>query len=331
MAIETTEPLKGLNTKEGQERQDEIFGFSKSTQEYKLRQALKPATPDIEYVGVTGIGDSKYDKYISSLTQLQDLEDTRARLQPWYDQVGAGIVKGVLLAGTTFLDGTAGLLYGIGTAITEDRLSGLWDNEFSRALNEVNKAADESFLKNYYTKEQSESPWYSAENLFSANFIGDKLIKNFGFTIGAMYSGGVASSLLSATKLPKAIALLTKSTRAAKHITSGLGASISALNESRIEALNNSDEWYKLELVKLQDKYKKRLEDIETYKDLNIYNDLKLEADLAYQETSQQLKVDRAKMGNADMLINMPILLASNLWEFGKFYEIGRASCRERV
>lgn len=42
------------------------------------------------------------------------LSDVRAENEPVIAKAAAGITKGVILAGTTFIDGTVGLLAGIG-------------------------------------------------------------------------------------------------------------------------------------------------------------------------------------------------------------------------
>lgn len=87
----------------------------------------------------TAWGESSFDEGYATEEQFQHLGDIRAENQPWYSQVANGIAKGVLLAGTTFLDGTLGLLVGTGTAISEGRWSGLWDNDFSKAMQSVNE------------------------------------------------------------------------------------------------------------------------------------------------------------------------------------------------
>jgi hypothetical protein len=61
------------------------------------------------------------------------------------------LAKGVILAGTTFLDGTVGLLVGLGTAIAENKFSGIYDNAVSNALKSVNDWAEEA-LPNYYSE-----------------------------------------------------------------------------------------------------------------------------------------------------------------------------------
>src|SRR5574344_1050600 len=97
-------------------------------------------------------GKSMFDETTATEEQFQNLGNIRAENQPWYAQIGAGLTKGAILAGTTFLDGTVGLIFGAGTAIGEDRWSGLWDNDFSKAMQSVNKWSEQA-LPNYYTRE----------------------------------------------------------------------------------------------------------------------------------------------------------------------------------
>lgn len=77
----------------------------------------------------TGLGESIYDPGVATQEQIENLQDYRAEAQPWYAQVGAGLAKGAVLAGTTFLDGTVGLLVGGAEAISRGDISGLWDND----------------------------------------------------------------------------------------------------------------------------------------------------------------------------------------------------------
>lgn len=188
-------------------------------------------------------GESMFDNKTANQADFENLGDVRANNQPWYAQIGAGLAKGAILAGTTFLDGTVGLIFGARTAIDEGRWSGLWDNDFSKAMQAVNEWA-EQVLPNYYTKAEQEQPWY--ENIFTANFLGDKFIKNLGFTVGAFYSGGVTAAGLKATKLPQLIGTIAKSSKAPAMVNTAVGATISAVNEGRIEALNNSKDWFEL-------------------------------------------------------------------------------------
>ena len=289
-------------------------------------------------------GESMFDEPTATEAQFQELGDIRAENQPWYAQIGAGLAKGAILAGTTFLDGTVGLIFGTGTAIGEDRWSGLWDNDFSKAMQSINDWSEQA-LPNYYTRAEQEQPWY--ENIFTANFLGDKFIKNLGFTVGAFYSGGVTAAGLKVTKLPQLIGAIAKSSKAPAIVNSAVGATVSAVNEGRIEALNNSKDWFELHKAQLDDTYRDRIQAIQNrYEDtkgtlvrtregqmvdpayIEYQNAIKKEQE-SYNAALGKLSEDRLKMGNADLLMNIPILTASNIIQFGKLYANGFKTARK--
>lgn len=292
-------------------------------------------------------GESMFDEPTATEAQFQELGDIRANNQPWYAQIGAGLAKGAILAGTTFLDGTVGLIFGAGTAIGEGRWSGLWDNDFSKAMQSVNEWSEQA-LPNYYTRAEQEQPWY--ENIFTANFLGDKFIKNLGFTVGAFYSGGVTAAGLKVTKLPQLIGAIAKSSKAPAIVNTAVGATISAVNEGRIEALNNSKDWFELHKAQLDDSLRERLDAIQAEYEANAgkelvrsgvegnqfvdpayvkYQDAIAREREAYNAALGKLNEDRLKMGNADLLMNIPILTASNIIQFGKLYANGFKTARK--
>ena len=291
-----------------------------------MQEINRTATPRQD-IGFVGVNDSMFDEDITSATQLDNLANTRGELQPWYAQIGAGLAKGVILAGTTFLDGTLGLVLGGAQAITEGRGSAIWDNPFSKAMQSINEWSEEA-LPNYYTDAERNEPWY--ENIFTANFLGDKFIKNLGFTVGAFYSGGVTAAGLKATKLPQIIGAIAKSSRAPAIVTSGVGATISAVNEGRIEALSNSTDWFNLHKTQLDDQHTARLQAIDgMYLDPEMHNRMIAQENANYEATLGKLTEDRLKMGNADLLMNIPILTASNLIQFGRMYANGFKTARK--
>lgn len=292
-------------------------------------------------------GESMFDVPTATEAQFQELGDIRANNQPWYAQIGAGLAKGAILAGTTFLDGTVGLILGAGTAINEGKWSGLWDNDFSKAMQSVNEWSEQA-LPNYYTKAEQEQPWY--ENIFTANFLGDKFIKNLGFTVGALYSGGVTAAGLKVTKLPQLIGAIAKSSKAPAIVNTAVGATISAVNEGRIEALNNSKDWFELHKAQLDDSLMERLNAVQAEYEANAgkelvrsgvegnqfvdpayvkYQDAITKEREAYNAALGKLNEDRLKMGNADLLMNIPILTASNIIQFGKLYANGFKTARK--
>lgn len=281
-------------------------------------------------------GSSIWDKPSVNEEEYQDLADLRAENQPWYAQIGAGLAKGAILAGTTFLDGTLGLLFGAGTAINENRWSGIWDNDFSKAMQSVNEWSEQA-LPNYYTRAEQEQPWY--ENIFTANFLGDKFIKNLGFTVGAFYSGGLEAAgvkglgelaMVGAKRLGAGIKTLKGISKASSIVATGLGSVTSAVNEGRIEALNNSKDWFELHKAQLDDEYNQRLQSIKnTYEGTEMYDQLVIAEQSAYNQALGKLNEDRLKMGNADLLMNIPILTASNIIQFGKLYANGFKTSRK--
>ena len=301
-------------------------------------------------------GESMFDEPTSTEEQFQNLGDIRAENQPWYAQIGAGLAKGAILAGTTFLDGTIGLLFGAGTAINEDRWSGLWDNDFSKAMQSFNEWSEQA-LPNYYTKAEQEQPWY--ENIFTANFLGDKFIKNLGFTVGAFYSGSLEAAgvkglgklaMAGAKRLGAGIKTLKGISKASSIVATGLGSVTSAVNEGRIEALNNSKDWFELHKAQLDDKLRERLNAIQAEYNanagrqfiksgvdgtqlvdpayLNYQKAIAKEREL-YNAALGKLNEDRLKMGNVDLLMNIPILTASNIIQFGKLYANGFKTSRK--
>ena len=94
--------LKGLKSIETLEQE----GLVRPTPVISSREDyIKAASSSLERavpqeVGFVGINDSYLDKDITSITQLDDLANTRGELQPWYLQVGAGLAKGAVLEGT---------------------------------------------------------------------------------------------------------------------------------------------------------------------------------------------------------------------------------------
>ena len=283
----------------------------------------------------TKLGESMFDKDVYSLGEFRDAADVRAENQPWYAQLGAGIAKGAVLAGTTFLDGTMGLLYGGAKAIGDRDVSKLWDNDFSKAMQSINDWSERE-LPNYYTsQEQDASIW---DKLFTANFWGDSFIKNLGFTVGAFYSGGLEAgairglgrlAMAGAKNLGATISTIKNIAQTSQATASILGSFTSAVNEGRIEALNNSREYYKAVASDLLNQHNERLKSIQdNYYGTEMYNALVAQENDNYNKAMTKLSEDRVHMGNVDLALNIPILTISNLIQFGKMYGRGFKTAR---
>lgn len=291
----------------------------------------------------TSWGESMWDDSSANAAEFERLSDIRAENQPWFTKIGAGLAKGTVLAGTTFLNGTLGLVYGIGTAINEGKWSGLWDNDFSRAMDEFNQWSEKE-LPNYYTQDEIDNPM-TLRNIFSANFLGDKFIKNIGFTVGAFYSGGVYSKGLGA--ILKAVKAGTKATAITQQ---GVGSVLSAVNEGSFEALNAANEFEQKYKPAIDDNYRQKIQAIQAEYEANrgkqmvrtgvegnqfidpayikYKQDMERERD-NYNKALAKLQEDKAKVGNTTLLFNIPILIASNIYQFGKLYSKGFNTARK--
>ena len=162
-------------------------------------------------------GNSMFDEEnVIDVSKADTLIDTRAENQPWYAKIGAGLGKLGILAVTTFVDGIGGTIMGLLNMCAEaasGNINSLGDagkafimNPFSEGLQAFNEAS-ESWLPNYYTMEETKNDengeWY--KNIVSANFLGDKFLKNIGFTIGAAASAIVTSGAASKVFVSKGI------------------------------------------------------------------------------------------------------------------------------
>ena len=74
--------------------------------------SLYKPTPVSSGSGLEDYGNSRFDDGLIYNPTQDDITNQRAANEPWYDKIGAGIAKGAVLAGTTFINGPIGLLVG---------------------------------------------------------------------------------------------------------------------------------------------------------------------------------------------------------------------------
>lgn len=214
-----------MNYKEIKELNDSIqSGISKYAQDallaYKINESLKvpqevpmkdyvmnqmydfPSEDITEQRIQSGWGEDRLDKNMVFPGELYNLAENRAQRQKAVSQFANGVFKGVITAGTTFADGVAGTVMGV-LNLGYDAINGNIDswtdvgssfinNPFSAAMHDVQEWS-EKIAPNHYTEYEKNAPWY--KNIFTANFIGDKFLKNVGFMVGAAYSGKLAVGL----------------------------------------------------------------------------------------------------------------------------------------
>ena len=193
------------------------------------------STPAVEFNGnVEGLGLSRLDRNISRPEQLEDLEDTRARMQTPLGKFANAIPRMATQAATVFVDGQLGTLAGIEwqwgqlaagniNSYREFRNARI-DNPLSHELQGLNDKVNEIF-RNYRTVDQRESPWHPG----AANFWADNILANAGFVIGAALSGKVSASaignVMNVSKRKDLFAKITQELKEAGKDVEGLSAS----------------------------------------------------------------------------------------------------------
>lgn len=372
----SVEGMRGLS----QQRQSEIDQFNKGMEQLHWGRSV---TRDVIPIGgaignlvPTEFGESKYDTELAAQDVLsgdKTLNQLRAQEQSGWSKVGNGVLGALSLAGTTFVRGTLGLLYGTGQALNEGRFSALWDNDVNNAMNSWDAFVDEQ-APIYLTKYEEDHPW---KTVFSAGNFSNNLIKNAGFMIGAALSGQVYSgviqglgiankigsgvaSLNAATKTKNAakagyeLAKATMQRQAAGAGTQALVSTMSAIGEGSFEAANNSREYEESQVQTRRSEFEELMNRPETQRELlqqaqsmvslddftviapegqrvidyeghkqavqDAYNSI---VDGRWAEIRAEIHDTALKMGNADMLMNIPILAISNWIQFGRLFRGG--------
>lgn len=331
---------------------------------YNAAEAAPTVVQSPLYNTKTKLGQSYFDQDVYTKGEFEDASSIRGENQPAIVQAINGTAKGAILAGTTAMSGILGIPYGIFSAINNKDFSKLWDNDITRTAQLINDASEE-WLPNYYTKEQLESSWYSPTNLFSANFLFDKVIKNIGFTVGAAYSGGIYTKAINA--VAKGIGALKAMARTGKtfeeaaklgaramqmnaktrFIKSAVGSTFSAVAEGSIEALNNSKDYVDIYRQKVDAHTAEGMNN--AYREFaiaggqfdgegnpildNTPRSVMLQNELtrlqnAKKQAYEEIENTRASMGNADLIANLPILTLGNWLTFGKMYAGGYKAAR---
>lgn len=331
---------------------------------YNAAEAAPTVVQSPLYNTKTKLGQSYFDQDVYTKGEFEDASSVRAENQPAIVQAINGTAKGAILAGTTALSGVLGIPYGIYSAVSNKDFSKLWDNDITRTAQLINDASEE-WLPNYYTKDQLESSWYSPTNLFSANFLFDKVIKNIGFTVGAAYSGGIYTKGINA--IAKGIGALKAMARTGKtfeeaaklgaramqmnaktrFMKSAVGSTFSAVAEGSVEALNNSKDYVDIYRQKVDAHTAEGMNN--AYREFaiaggqfdgegnpildNTPRSVMLQNELtrlqnAKKQAYEEIENTRASMGNADLIANLPILTLGNWLTFGKMYAGGYKAAR---
>jgi hypothetical protein len=187
-------------------------------------------------------------------------------------------------------------------------------------------------MPNYRTQVEQNRPWW--ENLGTANFWADTVIKNLGFAIGAASGAGIVSKGITlGGRLGKWISAATRSARAEGLTNAVVGNTLMALNEGRVEALHNSSDWVKTQEMELKSRVAVELAELEAKYGKNSPEYLQGAARIqdAYDSASKDLEKQRISMGNSIMGLNVPVLMLNNMFMYSKLFSGGANTLRRSM
>lgn len=253
-----------------------------------------------------GASSSRWDSRLPSVDQLmaEDLTADQARgaEQSTFNRIGNALVNNAVIAGTTAISGSIGVLYGAIDALANQELNRLYDNPVNRKMLEWQEAAAQA-APNYYTKGYEESSIW--KKLGTSIFWAD-LIKNLGYTEGMLLPGMGASAVLS--EAPMALQLI--------------GSSLSgAISEASIEALQAKQDKLNLESSQLANEYNKAIRSAKSQEERQLIEQ-------EYNNTLNNMEDDANKAGNYVLGYNMALLTATNSLEWGKLFTRGNKASR---
>jgi hypothetical protein len=150
-----------------------------------------------------GFGSSKYDTSDISISALKEgqMAEIRAQKQGMLDKWSNGITKAAGIAGTSILENTAGLVYGIGAAVGEQDFSKLYNNGFTQSLDEFNNYVAKA-MPNYHTK--AEQDYNLLQKMGTANFWSESALSGAAYMGAAIATGAGLSKFASLGKLARA-------------------------------------------------------------------------------------------------------------------------------
>lgn len=294
------------------------LGYMASDQSYKGRFNLtgpEISLEDSRYRLSSGTWIPKYESYIPGVDNDTRLSRSQGRTEKWMRGLGK-------LAGKTALYGLGGVIqpfYGIYAGVSRGNFNAVFDNDFTRWLDDQDKKMDYG-LAHYYNREERDMNFL--QSMTTANFWSNDFLSGLAFTAGAMlssavYSGaglmnlartgaraGVALARIgkAASDTKKAFGVYLRAARTGQRIGKGLdtlaflGASTSW--EASVEARSM--------LMEAEENFR------QSYR--NAYG-----REVPYEEL-MKFRADNADAANAVFGANVGILSLSNIAMFGDMF-----------
>lgn len=294
------------------------LGYMASDQSYKGRFNLtgpEISLEDSRYRLSSGTWIPKYESYIPGVDNDTRLSKTQSRTEKWMRGLGK-------LAGKTALYGLGGVIqpfYGIYAGVSRGNFNAVFDNDFTRWLDDQDKKMDYG-LAHYYNREERDMNFL--QSMTTANFWSNDFLSGLAFTVGAMlssavYSGaglmnlartgaraGVALARIgkAASDTKKAFGAYLRAARIGQRVGKGLDTAAflgtSTAWEASVEARSM--------LMEAEENFR------QSYR--NAYG-----REVPYEEL-MKFRADNANAANAVFAANVGILSLSNIAMFGDMF-----------
>jgi len=275
---------------------------------------------------------ARFDTYKAGRNNAEYAAQTQSTTDKWLNGLGK-------FGGKTFnavVGGTLGSVYGVGKMIEDGSLTSLYDNDFSRTLDDWNTKLDYR-LPNYYTaQEQKQSIIGQATD---ANFWADKVLGGLSFTAGAIISEGIWAWATGGTSLASSAARWGSKSLGFTRVAEGINAYKGLLKSPLINAYRagNISKTTAIALGRAGDAlntarfaltsagYEASVEALQYKKEAteNFYNNFaEQNGREPSQEEVKQFDTNLKESANAVFGFNMAIVGTSNLVTLGKIFDL---------
>lgn len=294
------------------------LGYMASDQSYKGRFNLtgpEISLEDSRYRLSSGTWIPKYESYIPGVDNDTRLSRSQGRTEKWMRGLGKFVGKTALYG----LGGVIQPFYGIYAGVSRGNFNAVFDNDFTRWLDDQDKKMDYG-LAHYYNREERDMNFL--QSMTTANFWSNDFLSGLAFTAGAMlssavYSGaglmnlartgaraGVALARIgeAASDTKKAFGVYLRAARTGRRIGKGLDTlaflGTSTSWEASVEARSM--------LMEAEENFR------QSYR--NAYG-----REVPYEEL-MKFRADNANAANAVFAANVGILSLSNIAMFGDMF-----------
>jgi hypothetical protein len=294
------------------------LGYMASDQSYKGRFNLtgpEISLEDSRYRLNSGTWIPKYESYIPGVDNDTRLSRSQGRTEKWMRGLGKFVGKAALYG----LGGVIQPFYGIYAGVSRGNFNAVFDNDFTRWLDDQDKKMDYG-LAHYYNREERDMNFL--QSMTTANFWSNDFLSGLAFTAGAMLSSAVYSGAglmnLARTGARAGVAL-ARIGKAASDTKKAFGVYLRAARTGRrigkgldtLAFLGTSTSWEasveaRSMLMEAEENFR------QSYR--NAYG-----REVPYEEL-MKFRADNANAANAVFAANVGILSLSNIAMFGDMF-----------